>query len=308
MKTTDALQRYTEMMIQTIEGLRHGWRKTWIDGNGMCMPMNADGKRYNGMNAFLLMMLADQQGWELPIFVTFNRCKQMGAHVCKGEKAVPVFFFKMIAKSKTGDYVDADSDDADGRAFPVLRCFDVFNVEQTTLKQDAPEQVERWRARYKVDTVQVAGDDYQCELMERMISGGWLCPIKTTKEGQAYYAPKSDEIHIPERVMFNGDDAGMEYYAAALHEMAHSTGHDARLARDLKGVKGGKEYGREELVAELTAAVVGQQLGFSTGVQENNAAYLKGWLKTIGEQPKFLLSVLSDVGRAADMIMGELEK
>lgn len=55
-------------------------------------------------------------------------------------------------------------------------------------------------------------------------------------------------------------------------------------------------------MAELTAALVGHSLGFNTKVQKNNAAYLDSWLKTLKKEPKFLVSVLADVNKAANMI------
>jgi antirestriction protein ArdC len=71
---------------------------------------------------------------------------------------------------------------------------------------------------------------------------------------------------------------------------------------------GDKAYGREELVAELTAAMCGHELGFNTAVEKNNAAYLSSWLKVIKQEPNFLVSVLADVNKAAKFIDDAMAK
>ena len=65
---------------------------------------------------------------------------------------------------------------------------------------------------------------------------------------------------------------------------------------------GDKQYAKEELVAELTSATVGQSLGISTHIREENAMYLKNWLGALKEDPKFIYNILADVGKASNMI------
>lgn len=65
---------------------------------------------------------------------------------------------------------------------------------------------------------------------------------------------------------------------------------------------GDKQYAKEELVAELTSATVGQSLGISTYIREENAMYLKNWLGALKEDPKFIYNILADVGKASNMI------
>jgi len=66
---------------------------------------------------------------------------------------------------------------------------------------------------------------------------------------------------------------------------------------------GDKKYAKEELVAELTAATVSQQLGFDKHVTDNSAMYLSNWVKALKEEPKFIYTVLSEVGKAQGLIM-----
>ena len=151
---------------------------------------------------------------------------------------------------------------------------------------------------------------YQNARLDALIGGEWLCPIKTMRQDKACYIPSKDEILLPEKEQFNQGGtaeevygAGYEFYSTALHEIAHSTGAEKRLNRIAKGdTFGSQSYGREELVAELTAAMCGHELGFNTAVEKNNAAYLSSWLKTLKEEPRYLVSVLADVNKAANMI------
>lgn len=39
----------------------------------MKWPKNLSGREYNGMNAVMLMMLCEKEGYKLPVFCTFNR-------------------------------------------------------------------------------------------------------------------------------------------------------------------------------------------------------------------------------------------
>lgn len=87
-----------------------------------------------------------------------------------------------------------------------------------------------------------------------------------------------------------------------MHEMAHSTGEVHLLNREKGVVFGDDKYAKEELIAELTAATTGQAMGITTSIREENAMYLKNWLAALKEDPKFIYSILSDVGKASGMI------
>lgn len=310
-KTDKAVQMYCEMMIETIKGLKEGWRKTWLTVQGFGKPTNADGRAYNSMNLFFLWLVAESKGYQYPVFVTYNKTKQMGAHVKKGEHSFPVLLWKIIGRDKDGKLVEP-KDPACEKSYPVLRSFDVFNIDQTTIPEDCPAFMEKMSKRYNVPELHGEDGMYKNDTMDALIGGGWCCPIRLEKQDRAYYSQATDKITLPTKEQFNDGknayEGGMEFYSTALHEMAHSTGAKSRLDRLTLSSFGSDEYGREELVAELTAAICGHELGFNAGVQANNAAYLSGWLKMIKKEPKFLVSVLSDVSKAVGMIHEAMEK
>jgi antirestriction protein ArdC len=116
--------------------------------------------------------------------------------------------------------------------------------------------------------------------------------------GRAFYNPKQDRIHLPDRRAFH---TGAALYATWAHEALHSTGHASRLARDLSGDLGSEAYAREELVAELGAVLLGERLEIGSDVS-NHAAYLAEWIQLLRQSPTLLYKLLSEARQAADWI------
>ena len=81
-----------------------------------------------------------------------------------------------------------------------------------------------------------------------------------------------------------------------------------RLNRETGGRFGDKKYAKEELVAELTAAMISHSMGFDTKITDNSAAYLDSWINVLKEEPKFIVSVMSDVNKASDLILDHVDK
>ena len=128
----------------------------------------------------------------------------------------------------------------------------------------------------------------------------YVCPIKPTRGDDAYYSISKDEIVIPEKEQFSD---GESFYSNLLHEMSHASGSKSRLNRLEDGATFGSEaYGKEELVAELTAALVSSQHGMEKGLKNDSAAYLKSWLDQLHKSPDFIKSVLMDVKKSSSFI------
>ena len=110
-------------------------------------------------------------------------------------------------------------------------------------------------------------------VLERLLAAqSWVCPIHQKSGDAAFYSPCDDRIVLPRQEQFHDLEA---FYSTMLHEMAHSTGSAGRLDRHL-GEPSTAAYGREELVAEFSAALVGLGLGVSSGIRAENVAYLEG--------------------------------
>lgn len=331
-KTNNGVDRvvamYAERMAERMEQMQaqgKKWRKNWIcTGASGLMPQNVQGREYTAMNAFILMMLAGMNKWQMPVYMTLNKCNELGARVVKGASATPVLFWRVYARNAdTGEIIKAEEYrrmNADERKnwkqSATLRYYNVFNVEQTTLKEDAPKEYGRLmkRADASVRTCTDTDTDGMCrnaELDEMMISQSWVCPIRAEEQDCAFYSQAADMITLPCKYQFTGAtryDAGREYYSTMLHEMAHSTGAEKRLNRLRSSAFASEAYAKEELVAELTAALVGYRLGIETTINDNNACYLASWAKVLKKEPRFIISVLADVQKAQDMILAHLKR
>lgn len=134
---------------------------------------------------------------------------------------------------------------------------------------------------------------------------GWVCPIYPKHQDNAYFSISKDEIVVPEKSQFiNGES----FYSNLFHEMTHSTGTEERLNRFKQGNGfGSAEYSREELVAELSAALIASRYGTEKNVKEDSCAYLKSWLGSLKESPEFLKTTLLDVKRASSMITQRID-
>ncbi|WP_418171658.1 zincin-like metallopeptidase domain-containing protein, partial [Alistipes putredinis] len=147
-------------------------------------------------------------------------------------------------------------------------------------------------------------DGLTCEVLDRMLAEqSWLCPILLRSGNRASYSPTLDRIVCPEKRQF---PEGAAFWGTLLHEVTHSTGHPERLNRPFGACYGDADYIREELVAELTAALCGAMLGFATTPREESAAYIKDWLAEFHKEPTYLFDILTDVNRAARMISERL--
>ena len=103
-------------------------------------------------------------------------------------------------------------------------------------------------------------------------------------------------------------DTPEDYHHTLFHELVHSTGHDSRLKREGitgKTTFGSTTYSKEELVAELGAAILCGQCGISNeSLEENTVAYLRGWIKALKDDPELAVAAGGQAQRAVDFILG----
>jgi antirestriction protein ArdC len=121
---------------------------------------------------------------------------------------------------------------------------------------------------------------------------------------RAWYAPVRDVVGMPSIGLFQSSE---EYYSTLFHELTHSTGHASRVGRE--GVDqlqpfGSESYSREELVAEVGAAMLCGMTGIANRTIENSAAYLRGWIARLKGDARLIVGAASAAQRAADFILG----
>lgn len=329
----NALQKLVDRLVERMEDASQSleWNKGWIQtGHGWGLPRNISGSPYMGMNAFLLSLHAAENGYTMPIYMTHLQAKKEKVHILPGSKSIPVFKWGMNIKDKEGKFVSeeeyrkmSEEQQKECTVYPYLKHFNEFNIDQTNYKEKYPDKYEKLLSNF-VDPDRNKADTngmYNNEALNKVIEekDGWICPIVLDPSKGAAYSPGFNSIHIPPKENYrlhegNAEETfkdGQEYYSTALHEMAHSTGHESVLKRD--GIVkfdgfGSPSYAKEELVAELTAAMVSSTLGFDKRITENSAAYLKGWAAALRKEPKYIISVMSDVNKASRIELEHIDK
>ena len=327
---------FTGMMIQHIKEIQKDWKKPWFSETASKWPKNMSGREYNGMNAIMLMLQSEKQGYTTPVWATFDRVAGLNfvkgndgkrqrklddngqplplVSINKGEKSTPVFIttFTVVNKEtreriKYDDYKQmAQEERAKYNVYPKLQVYNVFNVAaQTNLQESRPELYAKI-VQENQSPRREAGETTTFEPLDKMISGNlWFCPVKEVEGDNCYYSMSKDGIVLPPRATFvDGESFAGNFF----HEATHSLGSEHRLNR-LAGAKfGSKDYAVEELIAEMTAAAVSSRYGMTKHVKEDSAAYLKSWLKSLNESPEFIKTVLTDVRKAASVMTQRIDK
>ena len=327
-KSADNLQKFAEMMRNIITKAKSkNWKQGWLGVKGtiLGLPQNISGRTYSGGHSFFLMADTSEKGYNTPVYMTFKQAKDRNLHVNAGEKSVPIFKWGLSIKDEKGktvseeDYNAMSKEERDKFSVrPYPKVYHVFNIDQTNLSEVNKKKYDAIVARFKAPDEEVKDSKgmYINDALDRMFKEkAWHCDIRYNKpSSRAFYVPSQDFIVLPMKEQFNiGKTAeevyrdGMEYYSTALHEMAHSTGHESRLNRQF-GAKRTEGYAHEELIAEMTAALVGSTMGFDKKILENNANYLKGWLENLKRNPESITTIMSDVGKASDMIIEKIDE
>ena len=325
-QTQLAIEKFADMMIARMEEMKEShWKKGWIDGYGSYgLPQNIVSGNLNGGNSFFLQLDTAMHGYKMPLYMTFLQAQNMGLRINKGAESMPVIFWDMVYKDQNGKRIDKETLDAMTReerraldATPILRVYKEFNVDQTNLAEVNPAKYEQLQQRFMAPEMRDDKGMYVNAAIDRMLQRQeWVCPVQYDQVAPgASYSPSLDRIVIPKKQQFNISDTpeevykdGMEYYSTFLHEATHSTGTPERLNR-VKGKQfGDTQYGHEEYVAEMTAAVVGNSLGFDKRILDNNTAYIQGWIQSLRENPKVILSILSDVNKASNMLLEKIDQ
>lgn len=117
---------------------------------------------------------------------------------------------------------------------------------------------------------------------------------------RAFYRPSPDSINLPLREQF---DVADRYYATALHELGHWSGHESRLNRDLHHPFGSIGYAKEELRAEIATMMLGEQLSIGHDPSQH-VAYIGSWIKVLQDDPREIFRASADAERMVQYLRG----
>ena len=288
-------QRVAEECIEALENGTAPWIRPWEPGEMPGPPVNAmTGKPYRGINRIRLTM---QKGGDAdPRWCTYKQAQELGAQVKKGSKGTTVQYWKFRDEQVLKDEQGKPLLDENGqRRYTVTelerpRVFfsTVFHASQIDnlppLPERGPEPQPEWERH---------------EMAERLLAAS-NATIFHDQLNRAFYRLSSDEIHLPPQAQFASPD---KYYATALHELGHWSGHESRLSRDLKHPFGSEGYAREELRAELASYMLGSDLGIGHDPGQHHA-YVASWIQTLKEDPREIIRAAQDAERIREYILG----
>jgi antirestriction protein ArdC len=280
MNNTEVYETITASVLTALENGTAPWRKPWT----VDLPTSlATGKAYRGVNVFLLDLAGRAAGYTSNVWGTYKAIKEHGGQVRKGEKSTLVVFWRIVKGKAKGD--------EEAHSYPMMRYYRVFNAEQADGLELPTAEATEHEPQAEAEAV-LKGYFTRDDAPELVMGGNRAC-----------YSPSRDVISLPHRDRFADLN---DFYGTAYHECAHSTGHESRLNRpDLMEAHffGDESYAKEELVAEMTAAMVAGATGIETTL-EQSASYIAGWLRSLRNDHKLVVQAAGQAQRAADLILG----
>ncbi|HHM2297758.1 TPA: zincin-like metallopeptidase domain-containing protein [Legionella anisa] len=278
-----------ERLIQQLKQGTAPWQRPWEPGApNAFIPMNPiTGKRYKGINAIALMA----QDYRDPRWMTYKQAEETQAQVRKGEKGSAIQYWKFteeqIKKNEQGKPVL----DAHGNPVKIEirlerpRVFyaAVFNAEQIDGLPPLIQKEIAWNS---------------IERAEHILSASGAVIVHGEND-RAFYRPSTDSIHLPDKSQFLSAD---NYYAIALHELGHWTGHSTRMDRDLIHPFGSEGYAKEELRAEITSMILGDELGIGHDPGQHTA-YIESWIKVLNNDPLELFRAAAEAEKMHQFIL-----
>jgi antirestriction protein ArdC/phage/plasmid primase-like uncharacterized protein len=270
------------------------WQKPRPPGERF-MPYNpASGAGYHAINAMLLMSRAESRGFSDARWMTRREALEAGGWVRQGETGTPVLYWTWQGLAPVRDAGGKPMTDQDGNQLrrmvryecPRVWSAAVFNAEQIGGLAPAPDRpalAERERHERAGAILANAG-----------------VPILHGPGDRAFYRLAEDTITLPGRDRF---PTGDRYFAAALHQLGHATGHPSRFGRDMAHPLGSDGYARQELRARIASLLLGDELGLGHHPGQH-AADASNWIRVLQEDPREIFRAAADAEKIAGLVRG----
>jgi antirestriction protein ArdC len=295
-ETGDYRQRLTDHLIQQLEAGTAPWLKPWQPSKDSAqLPFNpVTNKSYRGANSILLSVMATEKGYEDPRWCTYKQALEQGWQVRKGQKGTPIEYWKFSETQQAQDDYGNPVVDKEGKPVlvevklekpQVFRAF-VFNARQMDCVPELAIETKRTFA-------------WVPEERAEAILNASVAIILHDQHDRAFYSPTKDEIHLPPRGAFSSASG---YYATALHELGHWSGHESRLNRTFGANFGSPDYAKEELRAELASYFLSARLGLPHD-PSHHAAYVKNWIVVLKDDKNEIFRASRDAEKITDFVM-----
>ena len=275
----------TAAIVAKLEEGTKPWTRPWT-GASVSRPLRACGMPYQGINVLWLWMAAEAAGHGSPFWITYRQSQLLGGQVRKGERGTVAIFYRTYQAEETDEGVEGE--DAGGRTRRVLKSFTVFNACQ----------IDGLPGSFFPEPRPLPLPTERDGILDAFFAA---IPARIRHCGaEAFYSPVPDQVTMPQPGFFRDLD---HYRATLAHELSHWTGHDSRLARQLGGRFGSDAYAMEELVAELSSAMLGAELGLPVEHLDHHASYLASWLKVLKADSRVILTVAAKAEEAASLLL-----
>ncbi|HEX8215060.1 MAG TPA: zincin-like metallopeptidase domain-containing protein [Allosphingosinicella sp.] len=273
----------TAAIVERLEAGTRPWIQPWA-GASVSRPLRACGTPYRGINVLWLWMAAEAAGHSSPFWMTYRQSQLLGGQVRRGERGTIAIFYRAFPTEEA----EEDDEAAGGRTRRVLKSFTVFNASQI---DGLPE-------RFFPEPRPLPPPTERDSALDGFFAA---IPAKIRHSGaEAFYSPVLDQVTMPEPGLFRDLD---HYRATLAHELSHWTGHDSRLPRNMGGRFGSEAYAMEELVAELSSAMLGAELGLPVDHLDHHASYVASWLKVLKADSRAILTVAAKAEEAASLLL-----
>lgn len=280
-----------DRLIAQLEAGTAPWQKPWKPGESPAqLPVNpVSGKHYQGINMLQLM----GHGYADPRWMTRKQAQSLGAQVRQGQLGTPIQYWKFDEELVQTDAQGRVLLDALG--VPMTEMVPLENPQVLIATVFNAEQVDG------LPPVQLGPqpDWSPVERVEKIIKASGAV-IVHGEHNRAFYRPETDSIHLPAKAQFATPD---NYYAVALHELGHWTGHVFRLDRDQSQPYGSTGYAREELRAEIASMMLGEQLGIGHDPAQH-AAYVGNWIRALRDDPLEIFQAAADAEEICEYVLG----
>jgi antirestriction protein ArdC/phage/plasmid primase-like uncharacterized protein len=208
--------------------------------------------------------------------MTYRQAESVGAQVRRGEKGTGIQYWKWEGTRPIVD--DSGRTRVNEQGHPQTERVQYARPRVFTAVVFNADQIEGLAPAASTGTQPPEWERH--ERAEGLLQASGV-PILHRPGERAYYSLDSDHIVLPARSQFPTAD---NYYAVALHEVGHSTGHPSRLNRDMGHPFGSEQYAREELRAEIASLMMGDELSIGHDPGQH-IAYVGSWIKALQNDP-----------------------
>lgn len=289
-------EKVTATVIKALESAKvtgDKWQRPWrTAGNGEAI--RHDGYVYQGMNQFMLSLVAGMSGkrsiWATPV-QWGQLAKQRGeTYDFRGSKCIAEVMRPNTATVSKDTGETDEKGEAKVNRFKVVTSYSVSPVMSISDVRGTEKLLAEIDAKHKL------ADHERDSQAEAFIAA--QNAVVTFGGDSASYSPRTDKVSMPALGQF---DKPANYYATFIHELTHRTGHASRLNRP--GIVafdgfGSAQYAEEELVAELGAAFTMNALGIDGETMDSHVQYLDSWLGKLRKDNKFIFKASHQASEA----------